>query len=72
MHPSPLDEVYAVRLADRYREADHARRVAAARRVGAVPARRRLRARLGLALVALGEALAGCRASRPVAGARAR
>lgn len=71
MHPSLLNEVYAIRLADRYREADEARRVAAARRRGA-PARRPLRAKLGLVLVAVGESLAGPHARRAAVGARTR
>jgi hypothetical protein len=69
MHLSPLDDAHAGRLADRHREADHARRMAAARRVGALPVRQPLRARVGLALVSLGEAVAGCNAPRRLAGA---
>lgn len=71
MHPALLDEVYAVRLDDRYREADHARRVANARRVGAL-SRRPVRARVGHALVALGEALIRPRQPRPVPGLHTR
>jgi hypothetical protein len=57
MHPVTT-EVIAARRADLLREAEHARRVAAARRRGALEPRA-WRARVGGALIGLGEAVAG-------------
>lgn len=58
MHPVITGEVIAARHADLLREAEHARRVAAARRLGAIgPAG--WRSRVGVLLIGLGEAVAG-------------
>jgi hypothetical protein len=58
MLPVTTIEVVAARHADRLREADHARRVAAARRRGAL-APAAWRSRVGAVLIGLGEAVAG-------------
>ena len=58
MHPLTTTEVVAARHADLLREAQRARRVAAARRRGAL-APAGWRPRLGAVLIGLGEAVAG-------------
>ena len=58
MHPVTTADMIAARHADLVREAEHARRVAAARRRGAITTAP-WRSRIGGALIALGETVAG-------------
>lgn len=59
MHPHVLGELSDGRLEEYHRRAEHARRVAAARRATGSPGAAPLRARAGALLVALGTAVAG-------------